>query len=110
MEELSVDRKPVESSRLIVDRALEDGGTYYGINTGFGALAGQRISDAELADLQHNLLMSHAVGLGPLVPREITRLMLQLKIHALGQGYSGVSIPTFERLIDFAMNDLISIV
>ena len=76
--ELAVHRSPVEMSRKVVERALEDGGTYYGINTGFGALASQRISDSELADLQHNLLLSHAVGMGPLVPREITFLMLQL--------------------------------
>lgn len=110
MNELAVHRGPVESSRKVVERALEDGGTYYGINTGFGALANRRISDAELVELQHNLLMSHAVGMGPLVPREITRVMLQLKIHALGQGYSGVSIPTFDRLVDFVKYDLISIV
>ena len=79
MAELAVHRGPVELSRRLVERALKDGGTYYGINTGFGPLASQRISDAELADLQHNLLMSHAVGLGPVVPREITRLMMQLR-------------------------------
>jgi histidine ammonia-lyase len=110
MAELAIDRGPVELSRAIVNKALADGGTYYGINTGFGALATQRISDAELTDLQHNLLMSHAVGMGRPVPREITRLMLQLKIHALGLGYSGVSLTTFDRLIDFVKNDLVPVV
>jgi len=110
MAHLAVHRGPVESSRAMVERALKDGGIYYGINTGFGALANRRISDHELADLQRNLLMSHAVGLGPVIPREITRIMLQLKIHALGLGYSGVSVSTFDRLIDFLKKDLIAVV
>lgn len=90
----------VRSSRQIVERSLSDGKAYYGINTGFGILASQRISSENLGRLQRNLVLSHAVGLGELVPKEITRLMLQLKIRALGLGYSGVSESTFERLLE----------
>ena len=79
IETLRTDRSQLEASRAIVEKALTDGRAYYSINTGFGALADKRISNDELAQLQHNLLMSHAVGLGPPVPRDITRLMLQLK-------------------------------
>lgn len=97
----------VRKSRAIVDAALQEDQPYYGINTGFGALAQERIDSDRLGQLQRNLILSHAVGVGELVPREISRLMLQLKIHALGLGYSGVSLETFERLLYFEAHDLI---
>lgn len=100
----------VEVSRRTVERALSDGRAYYGINTGFGGLANKRIPEAELAQLQQHLLLSHAVGVGEPVPKAITRLMLQLKVHALAQGYSGVSEATFELLLAFARRDLIPVV
>jgi len=89
----------VAQSRQIVERALADGSAHYGINTGFGALASERIADDRLADLQRNILLSHACGVGVPVPPEITRLMLQLKIHALGLGHSGISRETFAQLL-----------
>ncbi len=101
------DSARVRRSRAIVEQALKSGETYYGINTGFGALARERISDDRLGQLQRNLILSHAVGVGDPVPRDVSRLMLQLKIHALGLGYSGVSLPTFERLLYFEEHDLI---
>jgi histidine ammonia-lyase len=107
VEELRRDHSAVAASRARVEAALQSGGVYYGINTGFGALARTRIPDDKLAQLQENLLISHAVGVGPWLPRELCRLMLLLKIHALGLGYSGISVPTFERLMDFAERDLI---
>ncbi len=107
LEALRRDPARVRRSREVVERALEDGRAYYGINTGFGALSGKRIADDQLETLQRNLILSHAVGVGDLVPKVISRLMLQLKIHALGLGYSGVSAETFERLLVFAEHDLI---
>jgi histidine ammonia-lyase len=100
----------VMASREHVDAALNDGQAHYGINTGFGALAQQRISAAQLGQLQRNLLLSHAVGVGPHVPPPIAELMLHTKIHALGQGYSGISLTTFRRLLDFAERQLIPVV
>jgi histidine ammonia-lyase len=97
----------VRTSRQVVETALTSGETFYGINTGFGALARVRVSDADLERLQRNLVVSHAVGVGPLVPKDVTRLMLRLKIHALGLGYSGVSESTFARLLAFAERDLV---
>lgn len=97
----------LEASRAVVDRALENGGTFYGINTGFGVLASTRIARADVERLQRNLLMSHAVGVGELVPKPIARVMLGLKIHALALGHSGVSQRTFARLLDFARLDLV---
>jgi len=90
---------PVKQSRKIVEHALLDGHAHYGINTGFGVLASKRISSDDLATLQTNILLSHACGMGDPVPPEITRLMLQLKIHSLSLGYSGVSERTFTQLL-----------
>lgn len=106
-EQLRKDNTPVINSRKIVDAALENGKAYYGINTGFGALARQQVSQEDLKQLQRNLLLSHSVGTGNLVPKEICRLMLQLKIHALALGHSGISEKTFNRLLLFLENDLI---
>ncbi len=102
------DRSAVEASRAIVERALADGGTHYGINTGFGILARQRIGPADVERLQRNLLLSHAVGVGSLVPPEITELMLGFKIQALGLGLSGISTEVFERLLVFAERGILS--
>lgn len=107
MSSLRLNADRVDASRNVVERALKDGKAYYGINTGFGALAGKRIINDLLSTLQRNLLLSHAVGVGSLVPRPIAKLMLQLKIHALGLGFSGVSRSTFDRLLDLERLDLV---
>jgi len=99
MGQLRQQHEPVTASRKIVEQALGDGEAHYGINTGFGVLANKRISPDELTTLQQNILLSHACGMGDPVPPEITRLMLQLKIHSLSLGYSGVSEQTFLQLL-----------
>ncbi|MBO6574180.1 MAG: histidine ammonia-lyase [Rhodothermales bacterium] len=107
MAALRKDPAAVLESRARLEAAMATGGVYYGVNTGFGKLASKRIDNDKLRDLQRNILLSHAVGVGDPVPREIARIMLQLKIHALGLGYSGVSETTFRRLLDFERLDLI---
>jgi len=99
MAALRQQHQPVLESRKIVEAALLDGDAHYGINTGFGVLANKRISDGELATLQQNILLSHACGVGEPIPPAVTRLMLQLKIHSLSLGYSGVSETTFKQLL-----------
>lgn len=79
----------------------------YGINTGFGSLCNTRISDEQLGQLQENLMMSHACGVGPAVPPHIVRLMLCLKIKSLSFGNSGVQLETVERLLDFYNHDVL---
>ena len=110
IEQLQADRSAVSRSRGIVERALEGDRIYYGINSGFGALAQKRISADQLEELQHNLILSHAVGVGPPVPKPITELMLKLKIHGLGLGHSGVSLETFERLLWMVSEGLVPVV
>ena len=74
---------------------------HYGINTGFGSLCDIRIDADQLAQLQANLVRSHACGLGDLVPPEVVRLILLLKIQSLGLGHSGVSPALLQRLLDW---------
>lgn len=107
---LAADPSRVEASRRVVEAALADGGAHYGINTGFGALKNRRIADDQLERLQTNLLLSHACGVGEPVPRDITSLMLRLKIHALGLGYSGISRETFRQLLALDEHDLVPVV
>src|SRR6478672_9277432 len=104
------DTSAVEASRARLEAAVADGRAHYGINTGFGALANKRVPDDQLHNLQRNLLLSHAVGVGEPVSPEITRVMLRLKIHGLGLGYSGVSLPTFQRLLDLDRLNLLPVV
>ncbi|WP_178988264.1 histidine ammonia-lyase [Winogradskyella schleiferi] len=78
----------------------------YGINTGFGSLYNVKISDADLSQLQENLVMSHACGTGERVPESIVKVMLLLKIQSLSYGHSGVQLETVNRLIDFFNNDI----
>jgi len=100
--ELSADAlQKIATNRSYLDNILSKGDTYYGINTGFGSLCNVRIEPNELAQLQENLVCSHACGMGDEVPEEIVRLMLLLKIHGLSQGYSGVRTEIVQRLADF---------
>lgn len=107
MDDLRQSHDAVDQSRQIVLNALDDGHAHYGINTGFGVLANTRINTEQLSVLQQNILLSHACGVGRPVPAAITRLMLQLKIHALGLGQSGISRSTFDQLLAFEKHGLI---
>ncbi len=82
----------------------------YGINTGFGSLCRTRIPADQLALLQHNLIISHAVGVGPPVPAGVVRLMMLLKLASLSQGASGVSRETFQMLADLLASDIVPVV
>ncbi|MDT8348140.1 MAG: aromatic amino acid ammonia-lyase, partial [Flavobacteriaceae bacterium] len=82
----------------------------YGINTGFGALCNIKISGEKLEQLQYNLVVSHACGIGSEVPQAIVKLMLLLKIKSLSYGYSGVHLDTVQRLVDLYNHDILPVV
>ena len=82
----------------------------YGVTTGFGSLCNVSISEKQLSQLQKNLMMSHACGIGEPVPEEVVRLMLLMKIKSLSYGKSGVQTVTIQRLADFFNNDVIPVV
>ncbi len=82
----------------------------YGVTTGFGSLCEISIGEEQLSQLQINLMMSHACGVGERVPNDIVKIMILLKIQSLSYGYSGCKLDTVERLIDFFNNDIYPIV
>jgi histidine ammonia-lyase len=93
-------RRRVDRTRRCLDQLLAGGQIIYGVNTGFGKLANQRIEPDEVLALQENLLRSHAVGMGPLLTIPVSRLALALRIQALAKGYSGVSAELIDTLIE----------
>lgn len=93
-------RRRVEQARRCLHDLLARGETLYGVNTGFGKLASQRIEPHEVLALQENLLRSHAVGMGPLLSIGVSRLALALRIQALVKGHSGVSGELIDQLIE----------
>src|SRR3954454_3773214 len=89
----------MEKSRLTVRRAADAHLPVYGINTGFGKLCEVRIPDSDLAQLQINLVRSHACGVGAPLSDPETRVMLALRANTLALGYSGVRPIVAETLI-----------
>ncbi|WP_300973153.1 histidine ammonia-lyase [Sphingomonas sp. LHG3406-1] len=93
----------VDAAAAGVSRIVAGGETVYGINTGFGLLAQERIPAGRLVELQRNLILSHSCGLGEATPRHVTRLMIVLKLLGLGRGHSGVRrsvIDALQALLD----------
>jgi histidine ammonia-lyase len=91
----------IKASRSVVESVVTGGETAYGINTGFGKLADVGIADADLKALQHNLVRSHASGIGDPLPEPETRAMLLLRANVLAKGYSGVRPVVVETLVSF---------
>lgn len=97
--------------RSYLDRKMaEKDSLYYGINTGFGFLQNVKIDASQIEQLQYNLLVSHACGLGEEVPQDIVKLMLMLKIKSLSYGHSGVQIDTVIRLMDMYNHEVLPVI
>ncbi|MCZ8285149.1 MAG: aromatic amino acid ammonia-lyase, partial [Bacteroidia bacterium] len=104
-------RTKITACRDYLDRKMaSQKDPIYGINTGFGSLCNVVIPDNELGQLQTNLVMSHACGMGDEVPLEIVRIMLLLKIQSLSYGKSAVQLATVERLVDMYNHKIYPIV
>ena len=82
----------------------------YGVTTGFGSLCDVSVNPDQLAQLQINLMMSHACGVGDRVPNDIVKMMMLLKVQSLSYGYSGCKLDTVQRLVDFFNNDIYPVV
>jgi histidine ammonia-lyase len=82
----------------------------YGVNTGFGKLAQKRIPGDQLAELQHNLVLSHAAGVGAPLPPPVVRLVLAMKVNALAQGHSGVRWEVLDALVRLLDHDLLPVI
>jgi histidine ammonia-lyase len=103
-------RAGVEASARAVDAIVAKGEPVYGINTGFGKLASTRIAPADIAQLQTNIVLSHAAGVGEPAPVPVVRLMLALKLASLAQGASGVRPATIAMLEAMLANGLTPVV
>ena len=104
-------RRRIVRCREYLDRKMENPDQpIYGITTGFGSLCDISIGGDDLAQLQRNLVMSHACGTGERVPSEIVRLILLFKIQSLAYGYSGVQLATVERLVEFFNRDILPVI
>lgn len=98
----------IEKCRNYLDHKIETHqDPIYGITTGFGSLCNRTISNDDLSQLQVNLVISHACGIGPVVEPDIVRLMLILKAYALSLGNSGVQTKTVQRLLDLYNNNIL---
>ncbi|GAC1594974.1 MAG: histidine ammonia-lyase [Hymenobacter sp.] len=91
-------------------RLARDPAPVYGINTGFGSLHNVSIAPDARAQLQVNLMMSHACGTGAEVPAGLVRLMLLLKAQSLSYGHSGVQVATVQRLVDMYNREMLPVV
>ena len=73
-------------------------------------MASTRISKSELGELQRRILLSHACGVGELVPEAIVRAMLLTKSMSLSKGHSGVALTTVERLLAMRNHGVLPVV
>lgn len=89
----------IERSHRAVLSLLDDGKSFYGLNTGFGLLANRKIPADDLEQLQLNIVRSHCAGVGELLGDKIVRLIMVLKAASLARGYSGVRPVVVETLI-----------
>jgi histidine ammonia-lyase len=99
---LSIDaaaRAAIDASAAVVQAAAAGDAPVYGVNTGFGKLANQRISATQLGTLQLNLIRSHSVGVGDALSPAVVRLMLALKAASLARGHSGVRAVVVDTLL-----------
>ena len=100
----------VNKSRNYVEGMAMADKVIYGINTGFGPLCDVKVTPEETRKLQENLLVTHAVGVGKPIDRELSRIMMITKVHALCQGFSGIRLEVVERILYFIENDLLPVV
>ena len=104
-------KRRIEKCRNYLNQKMETQKVpIYGVTTGFGSLCNISISKEQLSQLQKNLVMSHACGVGDEVPAEVVRLMLLLKAQNFCFGYSGAQLQTVHRLIDCYNDDVLPVV
>lgn len=103
-------RAAVDSAAAYVQRLAAGGDAVYGITTGFGKLASVRISPSERAQLQQNLLRSHAVGVGRPYDPEVVRAMMLLRANSLALGHSGIRPATLDLLLEMLNRGVVPVI
>ena len=89
----------IENAQGIVQRIVESGERAYGVNTGLGGLSNVSLKDEQLSQLSRNTLLSHACGVGPVLPDEQTRAIICAAIHNFSHGKSGIHRRVVEALL-----------
>lgn len=92
-------RARIRAARQVIDRMADEDQKVYGVTTGFGHLSRVRIPREQQTDLQHNLLRSHAAGVGEPLAEEVVRAMLLLLAASLARGNSGVRVEVVEQIV-----------
>jgi len=103
-------KKRVKRARALVDKWVATDEVVYGITTGFGEFANVKISQENIEKLQHNLIVSHSVGVGNPLPPFIVKIMMLLRVNALARGHSGIRLTTLQLLIDMINNNIIPVI
>jgi histidine ammonia-lyase len=104
------DRARIAAARAVIEDTLAQGTPVYGVTTGFGQLASVRIAPEDAAQLQVNLVRSHAVGAGPPLPGDVVRGMVLLLAASLRRGHSGVRPEVVELLLGLLARDVIPVI
>ena len=92
-------RARMARTRTVVENVINRGGVAYGVTTGFGKLSDIAIPPERLAELQVNLVRSHAAGVGPLLPEREVRAMMLLRANVLAKGFSGARALLVDLLV-----------
>lgn len=100
----------LDCRQFLMNKIENEDKPFYGINTGFGSLCNVIIPKEKRNELQHNLIRSHAAGMGDEVPDHLVRIMLLLKIQNLSFGYSGVRLELVERMVEMFNEEVIPVV
>lgn len=100
-------KNKIQKAHDFLIKKSQSGEIIYGVNTGFGLLSNVKIAAKDIAQLQINLLRSHAVGTGNFLSREKVRAMVLLRAATLTQGNSGVSVKLVQALIDLLNHDIV---
>ena len=100
----------IKCREYLSQRITNSSDPIYGVNTGFGSLCNTKIDVDKIEKLQTNLILSHACGTGDLVPSEIVKIMLFLKIRSLSFGYSGVRLDLINMLMNYYNNNILPII
>ncbi len=103
-------RRAMAASRRVVDRAIRRGAKVYGVTTGFGKFADVAIGPGEIAELQRNLIRSHAAGVGAPLEAPAVRAMMLLRANALARGNSGIRVATVETLLAMLAADVLPVI
>ncbi len=90
----------IKKCRRYVEKIVETEQTVYGINTGFGSLCNRRISKKDIEKLQENLILSHAISVGPVFSEEEVRAIMLLRANVLAKGFSGVRLQIVQTLVE----------